>query len=110
MANENISNDSGPIQPPEWNISELARQHGKHRKTIKRWIDSGWRPDQDNAEAEADEPEILRSEQTAHTDAHPAHQDVVRVEPQIILPRAPLAHLDAQVSAHPLRTPAHRRV
>ena len=133
MANENISNDSGPIQPPEWNLSELARQHGKHRKTIKRWIDNGWRPDQHGdiksepeimppARDQQDdarpahqaiikaEPEMLPPAPPAQEDARHAHQDVIRAEPEIILPGAPLAHLDAQISAHPLRTPAHPRV
>src|SRR5258706_8297059 len=133
MANENISNDFGPIQPPEWNVSELARQHGKHRKTIKRWIDNGWRPDQHGdikpepeimppARDQQDdarpahqaiikaEPEMLPPAPPAQEDARHAHQDVIRAEPEIILPGAPLAHLDAQISAHPLRTPAHPRV
>src|SRR6266853_763710 len=130
MANENISNDSGPIQPPEWNLSELARQHGKHRKTIKRWIDNGWRPDQHGdikpepeimppARDQQDdarpahqaiikaEPEMLPPAPPAQEDARHAHQDVIRAEPEIILPGAPLAHLDAQSSAH--RRPWHRR-
>src|SRR6267143_1119015 len=131
MANENISNDSGPIQPPEWNLSELARQHGKHRKTIKRWIDNGWRPDQHGdikpepeimppARDQQDdarpahqaiikaEPEMLPPAPPAQEDARHAHQDVIRAEPEIILPGAPLAHLDAQISAHPSRTSMRR--
>jgi hypothetical protein len=62
----------------EFNISALARQHGVHRRTIKRWLDNGWRPD----------------------------QAVVKVEPQI-LPPAPPAQADAHPDAHPARTPAH---
>jgi hypothetical protein len=62
----------------EFNFSALARQHGVHRRTIKRWLDDGWRPD----------------------------QAVVKVEPQI-LPPAPPAQEDAHLHAHPARTPAH---
>ena len=62
----------------ELNISALARQHGVHRRTIKRWLDNGWRPD----------------------------QAVVNVEPQIP-PPAPSAQADAHPHAHPARTSAH---
>src|SRR5258707_13889560 len=62
----------------EFNFSALARQHGVHRRTIKRWLDNGWRPD----------------------------QAVVNVEPQIP-PPAPSAQADAHPHAHPARTPAH---
>jgi hypothetical protein len=106
MAREDIADDQVQIQPPEFNISALARQYGVHRKTISRRLAKGWRPEQADGEAQVDvktAPEILQPVQTAHTDAHPAHQEIVRVEPTIIIPRAPLAHFDA----HPLRTPAH---
>jgi hypothetical protein len=53
-----VSNDLIQIQP-ERNISALARTHGVHRRTIKRWLDGGWQP----------EPEILPP---VHSDAHPA--------------------------------------
>src|SRR5262245_36364696 len=62
----------------EFNVSALARQHGVHRRTIKRWLDGGWRPD----------------------------QAVVKVEPEI-LPPAPPAQGDAHPDAHPARAPAH---
>jgi hypothetical protein len=93
MANENISNDSGPIQPPEWNLSELARQHGKHRKTIKRWIDNGWRPDQ-HGDIKP-EPEIMPPAQDQQDDARPAHQAIIKAEPEM-LPPGPPAQEDAR--------------
>src|SRR6266446_6238782 len=58
----------------DFNISALARQHGIRRRTIKRWLDDGWRPDQAVVKVE---PQILPSAPPAQGDAHaartPAH-------------------------------------
>jgi hypothetical protein len=54
----------------EINISQLARQLGVHRRTIKRWLDDGWRPDQAVVKVE---PEILPPAPPAQENAHPAH-------------------------------------
>jgi hypothetical protein len=112
MANENMSNDSGPLQPPEFNYSALGREHNVHRKTIKRWIEEeGWRPGQarPGQDIVKTAPEILPPVQEEQSDARPAHQDVIRAEPVIILPGAPLAHLDAHPHAHPARAPRRWR-
>src|SRR4029077_10650483 len=53
-----------------FNISALARQHGVHRRTIKRWLDDGWRPDQVAVKVD---PQILPPASPAQGDAHPAH-------------------------------------
>ncbi len=112
MADQNTT-DENVSKPSEFNISALARQYGVHRKTITRWLAKGWRPEQTDGEAQVDvktEPDILPAAQEEKAHAHPAHHQLVRAEPEIILPGAPLAHLEAQVSAHPLRAPAHPRV
>src|SRR5258708_5701034 len=53
----------------EFNFSALARRHGVHRRTIKRWLDDGWRPDQAVVKVE---PQILPPAPPAQGDAHPA--------------------------------------
>jgi hypothetical protein len=66
------TNDEGRalvLAKTEFNISALARQHGVHRRTISRWLDDGWRPDQAVAKVE---PQILAPASPAQGDAHPA--------------------------------------
>jgi hypothetical protein len=57
------------IIPAKPNVSALARQHGVHRRTIKRWLDDGWQPDRAVVKVE---PEILPPTPPAQEDAHPA--------------------------------------
>src|SRR5215831_1996025 len=47
------------------NISELAREYGKSRQTIRRWLENGWQPP---APATA---EIVQEDQSVATHGHP---------------------------------------
>src|SRR5258708_12188301 len=66
------SNTSGKSLVPaegEFNFSALARRHGVHRRTIKRWLDDGWRPDQAVVKVE---PQFLPPALTAQGVVNPA--------------------------------------
>src|SRR5262245_49462236 len=53
------------VPPPDINISELARQHGVARRTIKRWQQKGWAP------PAAATIKIVEQSQQVPSSAHP---------------------------------------
>src|SRR5690348_2457145 len=60
-----MATDIVSTPPPNLNISELSRQHGVDRRTIKRWMNKGWAPPVPAT------IKIVEQSQEVPTDAHP---------------------------------------